>query len=759
MEKFYYRVFRVVLRYRFHMIGVALVLCAPSVQALSPENLLNVNWSQLEDTVYVEKLEAQALEAFNHYPLQEIKLESLALKPKSDLPWKTGEVVSRDARDKPLLIERRFLGEASVLSEQCQAWLQDFYFATDKKYSAPYQVNCDLVKPDMDSVADTLFSEDGQMIYHRQELPQDFGNKFLHNEQDQEDQEGGEREKKFLEWHWYPSGEAKALVLPTATYYFSREGLLVGLDQRDIDRSFGSPNETLTYNFMIAGWYRNGQLKFLGYCYSYPCDSEQGRDSLWHEWYDNGQPYRQIEYAGTWEFGIPRRAGEELHWHKNGQLQKRVLYKHRENDEVQSWYANGQLVQSCDEAKEQCTSWYENAQIMMQGKTKKYSSDSNDRFRTGEWLGFYEDGKPFMRSYYDHVGRKAGTWHFWYPNGQLRYEMKFAISDNDDPNETNELLSILHWDKEGNAARLPGVLELVDMDVSTAFFKQDKELLEKIMGNAFKFSVRFPSGGLIVAQYFLHGLTSEGYYVLQEFYDDDLSFWSYFLEQPYDALDIEKELQVWENYNPFSKRSYISPPLSEPYVRTDLPEVHRNQWGYVWEMPEHVVGELVLWYTPEGGGSADSGFPIDETTYDARRDDPHYAPYDSTWWRPSTYMLNGSQKWIQADYENGQLHGSWQVWYSNGLPAQQGQYVQGKRDGVWTQWDHAGFKECEVTFMNGKPVEDSWRFWNVYGELLPFVNEDKEKEIDLRFRGRDLYGWQGMGETEPKELMQSCLIL
>ena len=725
------------------------VMSVQSVQAASPEVLLDIDWQRLEDTVYVEKLKAQALEVLRNHPIQELAPESLPLKAETDLSWQAGDVVSRDTRNAALLFERRFLGRADT--QQCQVWLQDFYLSTNQKRSAPYMLDCEQVKEDMDDFADVHYSENGRMVYYSQALAQDFAKN--HELMNLGDEQEGERDNRF-EMHWYPTGGIKIIAVPKTTYYFSEDEQLVGLDQTRTSTSYEGGT-------MVAGWYRNGQLRFQGSCYSYPCPEESDRVGLWQEWYDNGQKYRQMEYAGTYEFDVPCYGGEHFTWYKNGQLKTRTLFSDDGLPKEQNWYENGQIVQSCDEKTGLCTSWYENGQVMMQGHIKKY--DGYDSFyRTGEWFGYYEDGKPFMHSYYDDIGRKTSVWEFWHHNGQLRYQIKFG-QEEDEMSQQYKVHTILHWDENGVAARLPGVPELVDLEETTKRLAGDPQVKDAIDRFHKEASwVSSPSGGLDIAMRLVLGLTSDGYYVVQEFQDNDLGLWGSSREQNADSLNIEKEIEFWNTYSPFTEHNEISPPLSAPYVTTKLPVKIRDEWGHdVWTMPENVKGELVLFYPPDYGSSteAQAEYPIEETGYDARRDYIFYTPFDSSWWTPPRGMYQRPQKWIQTSYKNGKYHGSWQVWYTNGQPAQQGQYVHGKRDGLWMQWDEFGRKECQVRFENGVANEKSWRFWNALEEEVLVMDEQKTKDITRRFAYSSLFGWrQPLEDKERTEPMRGCFI-
>jgi antitoxin component YwqK of YwqJK toxin-antitoxin module len=65
------------------------------------------------------------------------------------------------------------------------------------------------------------------------------------------------------------------------------------------------------------------------------------------------------------------------------------------------------------------------------------------------------------------------------------------------------------------------------------------------------------------------------------------------------------------------------------------------------------------------------------------------------------YYQNG-QKLEEGNYVDGKKDGAWHMWYDNGQQAKVENYVDGQLDGQWTLLDKKGVKVNEVSFKAGK---------------------------------------------------------
>jgi hypothetical protein len=79
---------------------------------------------------------------------------------------------------------------------------------------------------------------------------------------------------------------------------------------------------------------------------------------------------------------------------------------------------------------------------------------------------------------------------------------------------------------------------------------------------------------------------------------------------------------------------------------------------------------------------------------------------------PPDTQLIGSQKMTQqsCSYQdsNGTVvrHGPFTEWYVNGHKSNEGTYVHGKQEGVWTYWDESGRKTEEREYKDGEIVAE-----------------------------------------------------
>ena len=70
-----------------------------------------------------------------------------------------------------------------------------------------------------------------------------------------------------------------------------------------------------------------------------------------------------------------------------------------------------------------------------------------------------------------------------------------------------------------------------------------------------------------------------------------------------------------------------------------------------------------------------------------------------TWWDE-----NGKKK-REGNYKEGKLDGLWTHWYENGQKKSEGTVKEGKLDGLRTEWDENGHVTKMETYRNGELVE------------------------------------------------------
>jgi len=65
------------------------------------------------------------------------------------------------------------------------------------------------------------------------------------------------------------------------------------------------------------------------------------------------------------------------------------------------------------------------------------------------------------------------------------------------------------------------------------------------------------------------------------------------------------------------------------------------------------------------------------------------------------YLRNGGIDWT-AEYQNGQKHGKYIVWYSTGGKWYEQDYKNGQRHGKYMEWDKNGKKDIRTDYKNGQ---------------------------------------------------------
>ena len=65
------------------------------------------------------------------------------------------------------------------------------------------------------------------------------------------------------------------------------------------------------------------------------------------------------------------------------------------------------------------------------------------------------------------------------------------------------------------------------------------------------------------------------------------------------------------------------------------------------------------------------------------------------------YSDNG-QKEYEGNFKNGKKNGLMTVWSENGQKLIETNYKNGKQDGLWTGWHENGQKQFETNYKNGK---------------------------------------------------------
>jgi len=84
---------------------------------------------------------------------------------------------------------------------------------------------------------------------------------------------------------------------------------------------------------------------------------------------------------------------------------------------------------------------------------------------------------------------------------------------------------------------------------------------------------------------------------------------------------------------------------------------------------------------------------------------------------------------IKANYENGSLHGGYDLFHFKGQPKLTAQFKNGLQDGNWIYYNEKGNIIKEGNFSNGKPI-GIWRVYDKKGKKL-YVEYDFDNKAEL----------------------------
>jgi antitoxin component YwqK of YwqJK toxin-antitoxin module len=71
----------------------------------------------------------------------------------------------------------------------------------------------------------------------------------------------------------------------------------------------------------------------------------------------------------------------------------------------------------------------------------------------------------------------------------------------------------------------------------------------------------------------------------------------------------------------------------------------------------------------------------------------------------------------KGNYVDGKKHGVWMQYNAKGVITGEAHYFTGKKDGVWTIWDDNGVKRYHMVYAMGKKI-DVWKMWDENSNLV-----------------------------------------
>ena len=94
---------------------------------------------------------------------------------------------------------------------------------------------------------------------------------------------------------------------------------------------------------------------------------------------------------------------------------------------------------------------------------------------------------------------------------------------------------------------------------------------------------------------------------------------------------------------------------------------------------------------------------------------------DTPYTGKSFALWKNGQKAEEGNYKDGKPDGLVVGWYKNGKKQFESNYKDGKGDGLWTHWNENGQKFSEKNFKDDKPVSE--KYWNSKGEPVDTIQE------------------------------------
>ena len=115
------------------------------------------------------------------------------------------------------------------------------------------------------------------------------------------------------------------------------------------------------------------------------------------------------------------------------------------------------------------------------------------------------------------------------------------------------------------------------------------------------------------------------------------------------------------------------------------------------------------------------GVPLKELEI---RESIWYLKDSETPYTGKVYSLHpNGQKKQEGNFKEGKLDGLYVEWYENGQKAVESNMKNGKPDGVWVNWHENGRKKSEINWKDGIKVEGSAKYWNSKGEPVATYKE------------------------------------
>jgi antitoxin component YwqK of YwqJK toxin-antitoxin module len=120
------------------------------------------------------------------------------------------------------------------------------------------------------------------------------------------------------------------------------------------------------------------------------------------------------------------------------------------------------------------------------------------------------------------------------------------------------------------------------------------------------------------------------------------------------------------------------------------------------------------------------------------RDDIRYKTGSETPYSGAVVSFNSNgQKKLAGNFVNGKEEGLFTEWYQNGQKISEVKYVNGEPEGLETRWHRNGQKQSEINYINGKKEGLETR-WNKNGKKHREINHVNGKEVSKKEWHKDV---------------------
>jgi antitoxin component YwqK of YwqJK toxin-antitoxin module len=145
-----------------------------------------------------------------------------------------------------------------------------------------------------------------------------------------------------------------------------------------------------------------------------------------------------------------------------------------------------------------------------------------------------------------------------------------------------------------------------------------------------------------------------------------------------------------------------------------------------------------------------------EVMDDSLRIRPRFRPQGSCIWAPDGRYLvlrEDGKLLLEITYRDGLVHGPYVAFWPNGNTATEGQYYEGKQEGLWHFYNEDGTISNIIRFKQDVEVSSDLYLYNADGTPRDIISLDEFKQRnDLREGKRERKGDGGEGKRDGSNL-------